>query len=74
MYSTWPFKIRLYDLKRSASRASEAGVTFLCELGLDPGIDHMGAMELIDTARREKKEVREGNVELGYILLICALC
>jgi saccharopine dehydrogenase-like NADP-dependent oxidoreductase len=38
-------------------RAGEAGVTLLCELGLDPGIDHMGAMSLIDISRREKKEV-----------------
>jgi saccharopine dehydrogenase (NADP+, L-glutamate forming) len=28
--------------------AKEKGLLFLCELGLDPGIDHMSAMQLID--------------------------
>ncbi|HCT22096.1 MAG TPA: saccharopine dehydrogenase, partial [Chitinophagaceae bacterium] len=27
---------------------AEAGLLFLCEMGLDPGIDHMSAMQLID--------------------------
>jgi saccharopine dehydrogenase (NADP+, L-glutamate forming) len=29
------------------------GLFFLCEMGLDPGIDHMSAMELIDRIGRE---------------------
>lgn len=29
------------------------GLTFLCEMGLDPGIDHMSAMQLIDKIRAE---------------------
>lgn len=29
-------------------KAKEKGLLFLCELGLDPGIDHMSAMQLID--------------------------
>jgi alpha-aminoadipic semialdehyde synthase len=45
----------------AACRAVEAGVSFLCELGLDPGIDHMGAMSLIDIARKEKKDVGVGD-------------
>ena len=28
-------------------KAIEAGILFLCEMGLDPGIDHMSAMQLI---------------------------
>jgi saccharopine dehydrogenase-like NADP-dependent oxidoreductase len=31
----------------------EAGVLFLCEMGLDPGIDHMSAKKLIDTIQTE---------------------
>ena len=30
----------------------DAGLTFICELGLDPGIDHMSAMEMIDEIRK----------------------
>jgi saccharopine dehydrogenase-like NADP-dependent oxidoreductase len=29
----------------------EAGVLFLCEMGLDPGIDHMSAMKLINSIK-----------------------
>lgn len=34
-------------------RALEAGVTLLNEIGLDPGIDHMLAMELFETIHDE---------------------
>jgi saccharopine dehydrogenase-like NADP-dependent oxidoreductase len=30
------------------SKAKEAGVLFLCEMGLDPGIDHMSSMQIFD--------------------------
>ena len=33
------------------SRALQAGVTILCEMGLDPGIDHMSAMQMIAKAK-----------------------
>ncbi|MBI1342797.1 MAG: saccharopine dehydrogenase [Terrimonas sp.] len=29
----------------------EKGILFLCEMGLDPGIDHMSAMRIIDTIK-----------------------
>jgi saccharopine dehydrogenase-like NADP-dependent oxidoreductase len=31
----------------------QKGLLFLCEMGLDPGIDHMSAMQLIDRIRKE---------------------
>eukprot|EP00249_Psilotum_nudum_P019538 c27304_g1_i1 orf=257-3433(+) len=31
-------------------KAKSAGITILCEMGLDPGIDHMMAMKMIDMA------------------------
>ena len=34
--------------KYTCFRAVEAGVMLLCECGLDPGLDHMLAMEVID--------------------------
>lgn len=33
--------------------ARSKGLTFLCEMGLDPGIDHMSAMEVIDRIKEE---------------------
>ena len=34
-----------------------AGILFLCEMGLDPGIDHMSAMEMIHTLKSEGAEI-----------------
>ena len=33
------------------TRALQAGVTILCEMGLDPGMDHMSAMQMIGKAK-----------------------
>ena len=38
--------------------ARERGLTFLNELGLDPGIDHMSAMRVIDAVAREGGRLR----------------
>ena len=35
-------------LKKIADQVKSNGLIFLCEMGLDPGIDHMSAMQLID--------------------------
>ncbi|XP_035012716.2 alpha-aminoadipic semialdehyde synthase, mitochondrial isoform X2 [Hippoglossus stenolepis] len=40
-------------MKELQSSAEEAGVTIVNEMGLDPGIDHMLAMECIDKAKAE---------------------
>jgi saccharopine dehydrogenase-like NADP-dependent oxidoreductase len=40
-------------LKELKSEINEAGVLFLCEMGLDPGIDHMSAMEIIHRLKNE---------------------
>jgi len=39
------------------SEAREAGVTILNEIGLDPGIDHMSAMSMIDAAREAGERI-----------------
>lgn len=39
------------------TEAKERGVLLLNEMGLDPGIDHMSAMELLDRVRAEGGEV-----------------
>ena len=36
------------DMLALSDEAKKKGLLFLCEMGLDPGIDHMSAMELID--------------------------
>ena len=41
-----------------ANRAKQAGVTILNEIGVDPGIDHLSAMKIIDEVKAEGGEVR----------------
>jgi alpha-aminoadipic semialdehyde synthase len=50
----------------SYHRAEEAGITILNEIGLDPGIDHLTAMKVIDEAKKEGYKVR-----LCYRLNMC---
>jgi saccharopine dehydrogenase-like NADP-dependent oxidoreductase len=39
-------------IKALETEIREKGLLFLCEMGLDPGIDHMSAMELIGEVKR----------------------
>ena len=41
------------EIRKLNESALQEGLTFLCEMGLDPGIDHMSAMLLINKIRRE---------------------
>ncbi|MEM6642012.1 MAG: saccharopine dehydrogenase C-terminal domain-containing protein [Bacteroidota bacterium] len=45
------------DIKQLDNQFREAGKTVIMEMGLDPGIDHMSAMKVID-------ELKENNCEL----------
>ncbi len=45
------------EMKAMDREARDKGLVFLNELGLDPGIDHMEAMRLIDEARRQGGQV-----------------
>ncbi|XP_058108760.1 alpha-aminoadipic semialdehyde synthase [Magnolia sinica] len=39
-------------------KAKSAGVAILCEMGLDPGIDHMMAMKMINQAHAENGKIK----------------
>jgi saccharopine dehydrogenase (NADP+, L-glutamate forming) len=39
------------------SEAKQKGITFLNEMGLDPGIDHLSAMKIIDELKAEGAEI-----------------
>ncbi|KAI5084069.1 hypothetical protein GOP47_0000238 [Adiantum capillus-veneris] len=39
-------------------KAQKADVSLLCEMGLDPGIDHMMAMKMIDAARLDGGQIK----------------
>lgn len=42
------------EVKNMDAAAKEAGIAFLNELGVDPGIDHMSAMKVVDEIRNRK--------------------
>ncbi|GAA5888440.1 hypothetical protein JCM6882_008620 [Rhodosporidiobolus microsporus] len=67
------------EMAQLDEQAKEAGVVLLNELGLDPGIDHVTAMRLLDEARSTGNKVRSfvsfcgglpspelSNAPLGY--------
>ncbi|CAH0477243.1 unnamed protein product [Peronospora belbahrii] len=39
------------EMKELDAKAKKAGIPILCEIGLDPGIDHMSAMKVIDEVK-----------------------
>lgn len=41
------------QIKSLTKEVEEAGLLFLCEMGLDPGIDHMSAKKLIDEIHKD---------------------
>ncbi len=41
------------EMKQMHSKVKKGGITFLNELGLDPGIDHMSIMRLIDNIKND---------------------
>ena len=45
------------DMQRLDSEVGEAGLLFLNEIGVDPGIDHMSAMRIIDEIAEEGGKV-----------------
>lgn len=45
-------------LKALSPTVDQKGLLFLCEMGLDPGIDHMSAMKIIDQIHRKGGRVK----------------
>lgn len=44
------------------TRAQKAGILIMNEVGLDPGIDHMSAMKIIDEAKRNGSKVKRHSL------------
>ncbi len=48
--------------------AERAGVTLLSEMGVDPGIDHMSAMEMLDKLRGDGARIRDFETFAGGLV------
>ncbi len=46
------------EIKKLASAVSEKKLLFLCEMGLDPGIDNTSAMQIIHSIRKKEWDHR----------------
>ncbi|KAI8640529.1 Saccharopine dehydrogenase-domain-containing protein [Parasitella parasitica] len=67
------------EMEQLEHKAQKAGILIMNEVGLDPGIDHMSAMKIIDEAHRNGSKIKSfiswcgglpspeaSNVPLGY--------
>jgi saccharopine dehydrogenase-like NADP-dependent oxidoreductase len=56
------------ELKKLASQIKESNILFLCEMGLDPGIDHMSAMHLIDDIKQKGGKITSFKSHCGGLV------
>lgn len=56
------------SLRQMAESIKNKGLLFLCEMGLDPGIDHMSAMRLIHQLQRDGKEITSFKSHCGGLV------
>ncbi|KAL3673372.1 hypothetical protein V7S43_001088 [Phytophthora oleae] len=45
------------EMKELDAKAKKAGIPILCEIGLDPGMDHMSAMKVIDEVKAQSGKI-----------------
>ena len=55
-------------IKTMAAEAKNKGLIFLCEMGLDPGIDHMSAMQLIDDIKNKGGDITSFKSHCGGLI------
>lgn len=56
------------EMRGMAETIKSKGLIFLCEMGLDPGIDHMSAMKIIDGIRAERGKITSFRSHCGGLV------
>ena len=56
------------NMKSLANEIRDRELLFLCEMGLDPGIDHMSAMKLIDKIHASGKKITSFKSHCGGLI------
>lgn len=56
------------EIKKLEPEVSRNKILFLCEMGLDPGIDHMSAMKIIDTVREKGGSITSFKSHCGGLV------
>lgn len=57
------------EIKKLQKEIEKNGLLFVCEMGLDPGIDHMSAMKLIHSINRKGGEIQAFKSFCGGLIL-----
>lgn len=56
------------EMRELDAKAKEAGLMFMCEMGLDPGIDHMTASHIFDSVRKVVSEITSFKSYCGGLI------
>ncbi len=56
------------NMKSLSKQVEQKNILFLCEMGLDPGIDHMSAMKIIDSIRENGGDVNGFRSHCGGLV------
>lgn len=56
------------NMKSIAQEIQDKNLLFVCEMGLDPGIDHMSAMELIDRIKQKGGQITGFKSHCGGLI------
>jgi len=56
------------EIKKLGDQIREKGLFFLCEMGLDPGIDHMSAMEIIHRIHEKGGKIKVFKSHTGGLV------
>ncbi len=56
------------EMRSIAAEIKDKGLIFLCEMGLDPGIDHMSAMKIIDGIRKKGGKITSFRSHCGGLV------
>lgn len=54
--------------KKEAKHIKNKGILFLCEMGLDPGIDHMSAMQMIHQIKNQGGKIKSFKSHCGGLV------
>lgn len=56
------------EIRALDKAARSSGLSFICEMGLDPGIDHMSAMDMIERIRKEGGRITAFRSHCGGLI------
>jgi saccharopine dehydrogenase-like NADP-dependent oxidoreductase len=56
------------EIKKLNKQIEEKGLLFLCEMGLDPGIDHMSAMKIFDHIKKQGGKITSFKSHCGGLV------